>query len=120
MEGQGIGSQLASSLHGQRPDLDWALIEIQRPHHEPANISSINWVTGECQLCVERVVPAIKETVNVLIVTSIGIQTGFLSASSMFYKSPHGVSLEEVYIVRLDRKLGESLSRMAACGVLAH
>ncbi|KAE8445268.1 hypothetical protein EG329_013640 [Mollisiaceae sp. DMI_Dod_QoI] len=104
MEGHGIGSQLASSLNGQRPDLDWALIEIQHPHHEPANITSINWVSGQCQLYVERIVATIKETVNVLVVTSIGIQTGFLSASSMFYKSPHGVSSEEVYVVRVDGK----------------
>ncbi|CZR66669.1 uncharacterized protein PAC_16570 [Phialocephala subalpina] len=104
MEGQGIGSRLTSSLNGQHPDLDWALVEIQQPYHEPANVMSVEWIAGGTQMCVKHFVSAIKETANVLVVTSTGTQTGFLSSSSMFYKSPHAVSSEEVYVVRLDGK----------------
>ncbi|KUJ16705.1 uncharacterized protein LY89DRAFT_733712 [Mollisia scopiformis] len=106
----GIGNQLASSLNGQHPDLDWALIEIQRPHYEPANVTSIDWITGECQLYVERVVPSIRDTVSVLIVTSVGTQTGFVSASSIYYKSHQGASSEEVYVVRLDGRLDSGVT----------
>lgn len=109
MERQGIGSRLASSLTGQHADLDWALVEIQQPYHEPANVTSIDWVAGESQLCVERVVPAITETVNVLVLASSGTRTGFLSSSSIFYKSPHAVSSEEVYVLRLDEAFGKWL-----------
>lgn len=68
---------------------------------------SVDWITRQCILCVERVVPAILKDANVLAVTSSGIQTGSLSASSIFLKSPYGVSFEEVWTVRLDRKLGK-------------
>lgn len=102
MEGQGIGGRIASSLSGQHADLDWALVEVQQPYHEPANVISIDWVAGESQLCVEHVVSAIKETANVLVLASSGTQTGILSLSSIFYKSPHGVSSEEVYVLRFD------------------
>ena len=102
----GVGTRIASSLNGENPGLDWAVIEIQPPTNEPANMVSIDWITGQCILCVERVVPAILEDANVLAVTSSGIQTGSLSASSVFLKSPYGVSFEEVWTVRLDRMLG--------------
>lgn len=104
----GIGTQLASSFNGQHPDLNWALIEIQRPHHEPANVTSINWVTGEGQIYIEHTAPAITDTIDVLVITSVGCQTAILSGSPIFYKSPRGVSSEEVYVVRLDGKLGRS------------
>lgn len=106
MEEQGIGTRLASSLNGQHADLDWALVEIERPYHEPANVACIDWIAGETQLCVERVVPAIKETANVLVLATRGTETGILSSSSMFYKSPHAVSSEEVYVLRLDGIFG--------------
>jgi hypothetical protein len=103
----GIGTRIASSLDGENPDLDWALIEIQPPTSEPANMVSVDEITGKCILCVERVVPAILKDANVLAVTSSGIQTGFLSGSSVFLKSPYGVSFEEVWTVRLDGRLGK-------------
>jgi hypothetical protein len=104
----GVGTQLASSFDGQHPDLDWALIEIQHPHHQSANVTSIDWITGQCQIYVEQLVPAIQETVSVLVITSLGAWTGFLSASPIYYKSPSTASFGEVYVVRLDGKLGTS------------
>jgi hypothetical protein len=103
----GVGTRIASSLNGEQPDLDWAVIEIQPPTSEPANMVSIDWTTRQCVLCVERVVPAITKDANILAVTSSGIQLGSLSASSAFLKSPHGVSFEEVWTVRLDGKFGK-------------
>ena len=102
----GVGTLIASSLNGEHPDLDWALIEIQPPSSEPANMVSVDSVTRQCILCVEKVMSILKD-VNVLAVTSRGVETGSLSGSSVFLKSPYGVSFEEVWTVRLDGRLGK-------------
>lgn len=100
--GHGVGSRIATSLEGEYPDLDWALIEIQQPHSQPANVITIHKITGQIQVYVERIVPVISENENVLVVTSSGVQKGVLSASSTFLKSGYGCSFEEIFTVRLD------------------
>ena len=70
---------------------------------------SVDRKTGQCLLYVERIVPAISENVNVLVVTSSGVRTAVLSASSTFFKSGYGCSFEEVFTVRLDGNISECL-----------
>jgi hypothetical protein len=109
MAGHGVGSRIATSLDGEYPDLDWALIEIHQPHSQPANIITID-KPAQHPLCVERIVPVISKNEPVLVVTSSGLQRAVLSASSTFLKSGYGCSFEEVFTVRLDGILSEYLS----------
>lgn len=108
--GHGVASRIATSLDGEYPDLDWALVEIHQPHHQPANIISASKISAEHPLCVERIVPLISKNENVLVVTSSGVQKGVLSASSTFLKSGYGCSFEEVFTVRTDGILSECFS----------
>jgi len=103
----GIGNLLASSLNGDQPDLDWALIEIDQPHTQQANKVSINFLTVNYPLFVEELVTSPFPDSDVLVVTRRGVVAAKLSASSTFYKSAYGSSFEEVWTVRLDGEIGE-------------
>lgn len=118
-ENHGLGTRIATSLKGENPDLDWALIEIHRPHHESANVISFDRMTKKCPLYVENIVRVISNDANVLVGTSSGTQTGVLSSSSTFFKSPYGVSFEEVWTVRIDGDLGKLFASVIPGNVIA-
>lgn len=106
----GIGTLFASSLDGENPDLDWALIEIESPHTEPGNVIYLDPITRKQPLFIERVADSVPTDTSVLVITgSGGIQKGWLSGTSNHYKSPYGNFFEEVWAVRLD--LGEEIGR---------
>lgn len=67
---------------------------------------SFDQMTKKCPLYVENIVPVISNDANVLVGTSSGTQTGVISSSSTFFKSPYGVSFEEVWTIRIDGELG--------------
>jgi hypothetical protein len=115
----GIGTLFASSLDGENPDLDWALVEIESPHTEPGNVIYLDPVTRQQALFIERVVNSTPTDTSVLVITgSGGIQKGWLSGTANHYKSPYGDSFEEVWTVRLDAgdKIGRIHSGVTSSG----
>jgi hypothetical protein len=109
----GIGTLLASSLDGENPDLDWALIEIESPHTEPGNVNYLDPITRKQPFFIERIANLMPIDTSVLVITgSGGIQKGWLSGTASHYKSPYGNSFEEVWTVRLDEK--EELGKISS------
>jgi hypothetical protein len=93
----------ASSLDGENPDLDWALIEIESPHTQPGNVIYHDPKTRQHALYIEHIVNSNPTETSVLAITSSGgIQKGWLSGTPNYYRSPYGKLFQEVWTVRLD------------------
>jgi hypothetical protein len=108
----GIGTLFASSFDGEHPDLDWALIEIERPHNEPGNVIYLDPVTRKQPIPIKGIAKTAPTDTSILAITSSGgIQTGWLSGTPSYYKSPYGNSFEEVWTVRFDREMCKSKSK---------
>jgi hypothetical protein len=75
----GIGTLFASSLDGENPDLDWALVEIESPHTQPGNVIYHDPITRKQAICIERIITSVPTDTSILVITgSGGIQTGWL------------------------------------------
>lgn len=102
---EAVGRLVKLSTNGPHPDLDYALIEIQRPDFPTFNCIQLS----ETTLLVPKQVVKIKSQ-NTSIITatgSSGVLKGILSGTPSFLKSPSSTIFQEVWTVRLDGKLAK-------------
>ena len=100
-----VGRLAKLSTDGPHPDLDYALIEIQRPDFPTFNRIQLSETTSIIPWQVAQI--KLQNTSIITVTGSSGVLKGILSGTPSFLKSPSSQLFQVVWTVRLDGKLAQ-------------